>query len=110
MYSASEALSGLGVRPGPIAAHRLSAKLSSLAWSPALAGVVTVGDYDGSVVQACMHLCIGCLGSYAVLGLMLRPCLSMTGAQLLETTSCVYPTELLLAAAADQCGDGSLAH
>ena len=55
MYSASEALSGLGVRPGPIAAHRLSAKLSSLAWSPALAGVVTVGDYDGSVVQACIN-------------------------------------------------------
>jgi len=59
VYSASEALSGLGVRPGPIAAHRLSAKLSSLAWSPALAGVVTVGDYDGSVVQACINLCIG---------------------------------------------------
>ena len=53
VYSLSEALSGTGARPGPIAAHRLSAKLSSLAWSPALPGVVTVGDYDGCVVQAC---------------------------------------------------------
>ena len=57
VYSCSEALSGRGAKPGPIAAHRLSAKLSSLAWSPALAGVVTVGDYDGSVVQARLSRC-----------------------------------------------------
>jgi hypothetical protein len=51
VYGLTDPLSGAGVRPGPIAAHRLSAKLSSLAWSPALPGVITVGDYDGSVLQ-----------------------------------------------------------
>ena len=53
VYGLAEALMGEGARPGPIAAHRLSAKLSSLAWSPALPGVITVGDYDGSVLQVC---------------------------------------------------------
>lgn len=35
----------------PTAVHRLASKLSSLAWNPDQPGVVTVGDYDGVVVQ-----------------------------------------------------------
>ena len=35
----------------PIGVHRLASKLSSLSWNPDHPGVVTVGDYDGVVVQ-----------------------------------------------------------
>lgn len=35
----------------PTVVHRLASKLSSLAWNPDQPGVVTVGDYDGVVVQ-----------------------------------------------------------
>ena len=35
----------------PIRVHRLASKLSSLTWYPDEPGVVTVGDYDGVVVQ-----------------------------------------------------------
>ena len=112
VFSASEALSGLGVRPAPIAAHRLSAKLSSLAWSPALAGVVTVGDYDGSVVQACItHL-----------RWILSPCLSLARGLLPRFLyhEVVLPVSMPAAAqqscahlhpagVAGQCGDRSLA-
>jgi E3 ubiquitin-protein ligase RFWD2 len=40
--------SQLGV---PLQVHRLASKLSSLGWNPDQPGVVTVGDYDGVVVQ-----------------------------------------------------------
>ena len=35
----------------PLQVHRLASKLSSLGWNPDQPGVVTVGDYDGVVVQ-----------------------------------------------------------
>ncbi len=35
----------------PLQVHRLASKLSSLCWNPDQPGVVTVGDYDGVVVQ-----------------------------------------------------------
>ena len=40
-----------GASQGPVKVHRLASKLSSLAWNPDQPGVVTVGDYDGVVVQ-----------------------------------------------------------
>lgn len=53
-YSLTDALRGDSTPPPPVAMHRMPAKLSSLAWSPASRGVITVGDYDGSVQQ--VHL------------------------------------------------------
>jgi E3 ubiquitin-protein ligase RFWD2 len=35
----------------PIRMHRLASKLSSLAWNPFRAGVVSVGDYDGVLTE-----------------------------------------------------------
>ena len=35
----------------PIRMHRLASKLSSLAWNPSRAGVVSVGDYDGVLTE-----------------------------------------------------------
>lgn len=52
LYSLAEAcLAGGGETHEPIRTHRLASKLSSLAWNPDEPGVVTVGDYDGVVIQ-----------------------------------------------------------
>lgn len=53
-YRLMDALGDGGVPAAPVTGHRMPAKLSSLAWSPAAHGVITVGDYDGSVQQ--VHL------------------------------------------------------
>ncbi len=50
LYSLASALGGDGPA-APLSAHRMPAKLSSLAWCPDASGVVTVGDYDGEVSQ-----------------------------------------------------------
>mmetsp|Transcript_15896 Transcript_15896/g.45496 ORF Transcript_15896/g.45496 Transcript_15896/m.45496 type:complete len:513 (-) Transcript_15896:105-1643(-) len=38
-------------RQDPIRLHRLGAKLTSLAWHPTRLGVVSIGDYDGCVME-----------------------------------------------------------
>ena len=38
-------------RQDPIRLHRLGAKLTSLAWHPTRSGVVSIGDYDGCVME-----------------------------------------------------------
>lgn len=43
--------SGSPALGAPLQVHRLASKLSSLGWNPDQPGVVTVGDYDGVVVQ-----------------------------------------------------------
>lgn len=40
-----------GVQSHPLRVHRLSSKLSSLAWNPDKPGVVAVGDYDGVITE-----------------------------------------------------------
>lgn len=51
LYSLASGL-GSDSPAAPVSAHRMPAKLSSLAWCPDGApGVVTVGDYDGDVSQ-----------------------------------------------------------
>jgi WD40 repeat protein len=44
-------LEGQECSKDPIRLYRLANKLSSLSWSPARAGVVCVGDYDGGVTE-----------------------------------------------------------
>ncbi len=50
LYSLASGL-GSDSPAAPASAHRMPAKLSSLAWCPDAPGVVTVGDYDGDVSQ-----------------------------------------------------------
>jgi E3 ubiquitin-protein ligase RFWD2 len=42
---------GFGDVLAPLRVHRLASKLSSLGWNPDQPGVVTLGDYDGCVLQ-----------------------------------------------------------
>ena len=80
VYGLPEACAVLGARPGPIAAHRLAAKLSSLAWSPALPGVITVGDYDGSVLQVRRVPSYRCVWFVAVVCACFRVALALPAA------------------------------
>lgn len=52
-----ELLSTSSLTSSPAMVHRLPSKVSCLAWSPYLDGVVTVGDYDGVLSQ--LHICSG---------------------------------------------------
>jgi E3 ubiquitin-protein ligase RFWD2 len=52
LYSLANGLEeGNAEQSSPARVHRLASKLSSLTWHPDQPGVVTVGDYDGVVVQ-----------------------------------------------------------
>lgn len=47
-----------GVDPtAPLAVHRLPSKISCLAWSHSMDGVITIADYDGVITQ--LHVCSG---------------------------------------------------
>jgi hypothetical protein len=37
----------------PVALVRLPGKVSSIAWSPDMDGVMSIGDYDGTLTQVC---------------------------------------------------------
>jgi hypothetical protein len=41
----------------PMAVVRLPGKVSSIAWSPDMEGVLSVGDYDGTLTQVCGCCC-----------------------------------------------------
>lgn len=53
LYSLASGLEegNCSLQSSPLRVHRLASKLSSLTWHPDQPGVVTVGDYDGVVVQ-----------------------------------------------------------